>query len=89
MPTFSELKFKIVTWLAPGLIAEVDRLRFFAEAIHDLHMVPVPYNEFTLDQAFQNAKFYEPELIAGRATIQDRQLSLLEVLKRLEEHGPK
>ena len=75
----TKLKFQVIAWFVPGLFAEVDRLRFMTEAIHDLHAVQVPYN---LDAAFQNAKNMEPLLISGEATIQDRQNSLLEIYKR-------
>jgi len=78
----TELKFKALAWLAPGLFAEVDRLRWMTEAIHDLHMVPLPYTEDTLEMAFQNAKALEPEMLAGKATIQDRQDSLMEIYRR-------
>lgn len=82
---FVELKFRILAWLAPGLIAEVDRLRFMTEAFHDLHMVPLPYSEGSLQIAFANAREFEPMLMAGTATIQDRQASLIEAFRRLSQ----
>jgi hypothetical protein len=78
-----EWKFKILAWLAPGLIAEVDRLRWMTEARHDLHICPIPYNDLSLQTAFANAREYEPALIEGKATIQDRQASLVEALRRI------
>jgi hypothetical protein len=78
-----EWKFKILAWLAPGLIAEVDRLRWMTEALHDLHICPIPYNDLSLQTAFANVREYEPALLEGKATIQDRQASLIEALRRL------
>jgi hypothetical protein len=69
-------------WFVPGLFEEINRLKFFTEAIHDLHIVPIPYTEETLDMAYQNARAYEPEMVAGKATIQDRQASLMEIYRR-------
>jgi hypothetical protein len=79
---FIELKFRLLAWLAPGLIMEVDRLRWMAEANHDLHICPIPYSEGSLQIAFENCKNMEPDLMAGKATIQDRQASLMEIYRR-------
>jgi hypothetical protein len=78
------MKVRFVCWLMPALIAEIDRQRWFAEAIHDLHMVPIAYNEATIEMAFQNARGMEQAIISGEATIQDRQNSLLEIIRRAQ-----
>jgi len=78
----TELKARALEWLAPGLSMEVCRLRWMTEALHDLHMTQLPYGEMELEMAFQNVKAMEPELVAGNATIQDRQESLLEIYHR-------
>ena len=76
------IKTRILEWLAPGLGAEVTRQRWLIEAIHDLHMTQLPYGELELEIAFQNCKAMEPALIAGEATIEDRQASLLAIYER-------
>lgn len=81
----NSLKFRLLLWLCPGLLAEVDRLRWMTEAIHDLHMVPLPYNEDTLEMAFQNVKAMEPDAVAGKITVQDRQASLIEIYRRSQQ----
>lgn len=78
-----ELKYKLLLWLAPGLIQEVNRLRWMMEALHDLHICPIPYSEASLEMAFQNVKNMEPDIMAGKATIQDRQASLMEIYRRM------
>lgn len=78
----SGLKLKFLTWLCPNLLLELDRLRWLSEANHDLHMVPVPYTEATVEMAYQNARALEPDFLAGKITIQDRQASLIEVYRR-------
>jgi len=75
-------KWRFLRWLAPGVLAEVDRLRWLTEAMHDLHVLDLPYTPAVEEAAWQNAKAFEPRLVAGEATMQDRQRSLLEVLKR-------
>lgn len=80
----TDLKFKVIAWLAPWLIAEVDRIRWITEANHDLHICPIPYGEATLQMAFANAREYEPRLVAGMATIEDRQASLMEAFRRMQ-----
>lgn len=76
------LRLAAMRWLFPGILAEADRLRWMTEAIHDLHLVPIPYAEETLEMAFQNAKALESDLVAGKATIKDRQASLMEIYRR-------
>ncbi len=76
------IKARILEWIAPGLGAEVTRLRWMTEAMHDLHMTQLPYGEMELEMAFQNCKAMEPELMAGDVTIQDRQASLMEIYNR-------
>jgi hypothetical protein len=78
----ADLKYRLLWWLAPGLIMEVDRLRWMTEALHDLHICPIPYSEASLEMAFQNVKNMEPDAMAGKATIQDRQASLMEIYRR-------
>ena len=75
-------KARILEWIAPGLGAEVTRLRWMTEAMHDLHMTQLPYGEMELEMAFQNCKAMEPGLMAGDVTIQDRQASLVEIYNR-------
>lgn len=82
MELMNRLRLKVLLWLCPGVLVELDRLRHFSEAIHDLHMVPLPYTEETLEMAFQNVKAMEPDAIAGKATVQDRQASLMEIYRR-------
>lgn len=79
------LKMRLLVWMAGGLLAEVDRLRWMTEANHDLHMVPLPYSEAALQTAFANVREFEPILMAGTATIQDRQASLIEAFRRLSQ----
>lgn len=76
------IKARILEWIAPGLGAEVTRLRWMTEAMHDLHMTQLPYGEMELEMAFQNCKAMEPGLMAGDVTIQDRQASLVEIYNR-------
>jgi len=73
-------------WLAPGLGAEVTRLRWMTEAMHDLHMTQLPYGEMELEMAFQNCRALEEDLMSGKITIQDRQASLVEVYRRAQWH---
>ena len=81
------LKQRVAMWLVPGVLAEVSRMKFFTEAVHDLHMVPVPYNEVTVEVAFQNAIHFEREVMErdghlGPDFIRDRQTSLFEICQR-------
>ena len=76
------MKLAILEKFAPGLVAEVNRLIWLTEAMHDLLILQVPYTEQNLDISFQNVKHMEPDLVAGNATIQDRQASLIEALRR-------
>jgi len=76
------IKARILEWIAPGLGAEVTRLRWMTEAMHDLHMTQLHYGEMELEMAFQNCKAMEPGLMAGDVTIQDRQASLMEIYNR-------
>lgn len=76
-------KAAILEKFAPGLVAEVNRLIWLTEAMHDLLILQVPYTEQNLDISFQNVKHMEPDLVAEKATIQDRQASLVEALRRL------
>lgn len=78
------IKARILEWLAPGLGAEIARLRWMTEAMHDLHMVQLPYGEMELEMAFQNCKALEEDLVSGKITIQDRQASLIEVYRRAQ-----
>jgi len=79
------LKRRFLAWLCPDLIAEINQRRWFTEAIHDLHMVPIPYSEYTLEMGFQNCKAMEPAIITQKATIQDRQASLIEIFRRSQK----
>ena len=79
---FSSLKFRLLVWLAPGLVSEVDRLRWLTEAMHDLLVLKIPYEDVWLDHAFCNARDIEPDMMAGKATIQVRQARLLEIFRR-------
>ena len=76
------IKARILEWIAPGLGAEVTRLRWMTEAFHDLHMTQLPYGEAELEMAFQNCRAMEEALVRGEATIQDRQASLIEIYRR-------
>lgn len=76
-------KAAILEKFAPGLVAEVNRLIWLTEAMHDLLILQIPYTEQNLDISFQNVKHMEPDLVAEKATIQDRQASLIEALRRL------
>ena len=78
------IKARIMEWLAPGLGAEVTRLRWMTEAMHDLHMTQLPYGEMELEMAFQNCRALEEDLMSGKITIQDRQASLVEVYRRAQ-----
>lgn len=80
------IKARIMEWLAPGLGAEVTRLRWMTEAMHDLHMTQLPYGEMELEMAFQNCRALEEDLMSGKITIQDRQASLVEVYRRAQWH---
>ena len=75
-------KFKILLWLCPGLVAEVDRLRHMSEAMHDILVLGVPYSEAVYYAAFQNVVSLEPDYMARKVSIQDRQASLLEIYRR-------
>lgn len=76
-------KAAILEKFAPGLVAEVNRLIWLTEAMHDLLILQIPYTEESLEISFQNVKHMEPDLVAEKATIQDRQASLVEALRRL------
>lgn len=76
-------KAAILEKLAPGLVAEVNRLIWLTEAMHDILILQIPYTEQNLDISFQNVKHMEPDLVARKATIQDRQASLIEALRRM------
>ena len=80
------IRSRIIEWLAPSLLgrinSEIDRQRWMLEAIHDLHIVPIPYNEATIQIAFENARNFEPDLFDAKSTIQDRQASLIEIYRR-------
>jgi hypothetical protein len=68
--------------IAPGLVSTINQLVWQVEAMHDLLCLGLPYNEETYNISFQNVKGMEPELLADRATIQDRQASLMEIYNR-------
>ena len=76
------IKARILEWIAPGLGAEVTRLRWMTEAMHDLLVLKIPYEDVWLDHAFCNARDIEPDMMAGKATIQVRQARLLEIFRR-------
>lgn len=80
----SDAKFKILVWLCPGLVMEVDRLRHMSEAMHDILVLGLPYNEATYNLAFQNVVAMEPDYMAGKITIPERQSSLIEIYKRMQ-----
>ena len=80
---FAELKFRIIAWLAPAMVDEIFNLRWEIEANKDLHICPIPYSPDTLQIAFENCRNMEPDMIAGKATIQDRQTSLMEIYRRI------
>jgi hypothetical protein len=73
---------RLLQWLCPDLLAEVDRLRWLTEANSDIHFLNLPFSPQIEDEAFQNARTFEPDIIAGKATLDDRLKSLIEVLTR-------
>ena len=79
----SRLKFRLLLWLAPGLLAEVDRLRWITEAMHDIAILGLPYSEQILDMAVSNVREFEPRFMAGDADISERQASLHAVFRRM------
>ena len=80
----SRLKFRALVWLAPGLITEVNRLRWITEAMHDIMILRLPYSEEMLDAAVSNVKDFEPRFLAGETDITHRQESLYAVYKRMK-----
>jgi hypothetical protein len=78
----SGLKLRFLIWLCPGLLAEVDRLRWMMDANFDMHVLPIPYSPGTFQMAVDNCKNTEPGMFAGRTTWQDRQTSLIEIYRR-------
>lgn len=82
-----ELKFKLAYWLCPGLFQEVDRLRWITEANHDIHILHLAYNPTIIEQAFLNAKNFEPAIMSHEKNIVDRQASLIEILRRMSNNG--
>jgi hypothetical protein len=75
-------KVRLAAWLVPGMFVEVDRLRWMSEANFDLHICPIPYSEGSLQIAFENVRNMEQAMMEGKATIQDRQTSLMEIYRR-------
>ena len=80
----SRLKFRLLVWLAPGLLTEVDRLRWITEAMHDIAILGLPYSEQILDMAVSNVREFEPRFIAGNADILERQASLQAAFRRMK-----
>jgi hypothetical protein len=78
----SDLKFKFLVWLCPGLVMEVDRLRHKQEAMNDILMTGIPFTEEWCETAYQNVVAMEPDYFAGHVSIQDRQSSLIEIYRR-------
>jgi hypothetical protein len=79
------LKLRLRSWLFPeyqGLLDEITRLRCLSEANSDIHFLNLPFTPQIEEEAFQNVKAFEADLITGKVTIQDRINSLIEVLKR-------
>ena len=80
----SRLKFRALVWLAPGLLTEVDRLRWITEAMHDIMILRLPYSEDMLDAAVSNVKEFEPRFLAGETDTMHRQESLYAAYKRMK-----
>jgi hypothetical protein len=77
-----DVRSRILEWLYPGLLAEVDRLRWTTEANFDLHVLPIPWTPATFVMAFENARHMEPAIIEKTASLQDRLNSLIEIYRR-------
>ena len=77
-----EIKFKILIWLCPGLVREVDRLRHMQEAMHDILVLGLPFSESLCEMAFQNVAALESDYMSGHVSIQDRQANLIEIYRR-------
>lgn len=65
-----------------NLVIENNRLRWLSEANSDIHFLNLPFTPQIEEEAFQNVKALEMDLVAGKITFDDRLNSLLEVLKR-------
>ena len=80
----SRLKFRVLAWLAPGLLTEVDRLRWITEAMHDIMVLRLPYSEEILSTAVSNVQEFEPRFLSGETDIMRRQESLYAAYKRMK-----
>ena len=76
------LRMYIFSKIFSELIGELNRQRWLGEANSDIHFLNLPFTIQIEEHAYQNARTFEPDLVSGKATIQDRLTSLIEVLKR-------
>jgi hypothetical protein len=84
-----KLKAKLIDYLLPGVREEVYRHAMALEAIYDisatsLRLSPIPLYPTIYQEAIANCEALQEDLASGKITIEDRQLSLIEVLKRKE-----
>lgn len=78
---------RLVDWLFPDIRAEIFRQAMIQEALYDiaatsLRLSPIQVYAQIYQEAIENCEALNDDLATGKITIEDRQMSLIEVLKR-------
>lgn len=72
------IRSRIMEWLAPGLLEQVDNHHIMLQANLDIHCLNLPAGPKMWEEAMANARACQDEQISDK----DRAMSLIEALKR-------
>jgi hypothetical protein len=80
---------EILRLLLPGfdvdfqnLVHQVYHLSISIEAMYDINRLGLPFDEATFQIAVRNVEEFNPGLISGKVTVEDRYNSLSRILRR-------
>jgi len=79
------IRSRIIEWLAPGLMEQVDNHHIMLQAMLDIHCCNLPAGPRMWEEAMANARALQGEQMSDK----DRALSLVEALKRKGVLRPK
>ena len=79
------IRSRIMEWLAPGLLEQVDNHHIMLQANLDIHCCNLPAGPRMWEEAMANARALQGEQMSDK----DRALSLVEALKRKGVLRPK
>jgi len=72
------IRYRIMEWLAPGLLEQVDNHHILLQANLDIHCLNLPATPRMWEEAMANARALQDEQTSDK----DRAMSLIEALKR-------